>query len=261
MKFVKIDPPGTHCAYQALRDVVRRFHPTSFVDVGCGSGAYSKLLCSMGMGGIGIDFSRLAIETTSKAMRREINDGKYTAILGDVTSLDCRLPAADIGLSVMVMEHVEDDVGFVRQLSSLVRPDGCVAICVPGRKDCWNFEDETVGHLRRYDRDDLRRVLQAGGLQDIEVWSVAVPTANLLLGISTWLVRNSSETKKVGLSQRDQTETSGLREIPWKTTFPPWMRLVLNRYALYPLLLVQRLFYRTNLGVTMLGFGRVPAFV
>jgi 2-polyprenyl-3-methyl-5-hydroxy-6-metoxy-1,4-benzoquinol methylase len=259
MKFVKIDPPGTHCAYEALRDVVKRLHARSFVDVGCGRGAFSKLLCSMGMSGFGIDFSPSAIETTSKTMRKEIDDGRYAAILGDVTSLDRQVPPVDIGLSLMVMEHVEDDVGFVRKLSGLVRPGGCVAICVPGRKDCWTFEDETVGHLRRYDRDDLRRVLQAGGLQDVEVWSVAVPTANLLLGFSAWLVRNSNEAKKVGLSQREQTEASGLQEIPWKTTFPPWVRLILNRHVLYPLLLVQRLFYRTNLGLTMLGFGRVPS--
>jgi hypothetical protein len=123
-----------------------------------------------------------------------------------------------------------------------------VVICVPGRKDRWSFEDETVGHLRRYDRADLYRVLEAVGLKGIEIWSVAVPIANILFRISAWLVRNSNEAKKVGLSQREQTETSGLREIPWKTAFPPWAKLILNRYTLYPLLVLQRLFYRTGLG-------------
>ena len=161
----------------------------------------------------------------------------------------------------MVMEHVEDDVGFVRKVSKLVHPGGYVAICVPGRRDHWSFEDETVGHLRRYDRTDLQQVLEAGGLRDVQIWSVAVPTANVLFRISDWLVRHSNEAKKVGLSQREQTETSGLREIPWKTVFPSWIKLILNRYTLYPLFLIQRLFYRTGLGVTMLGFGRVQAEV
>jgi SAM-dependent methyltransferase len=257
MKFVKIDPPGTLCTYEALRDVVKQIKAKTFVDVGCGSGSYSRLLCSMSMTGVGIDFSPLAIETTAKTMSREIADGKYFTMAGDVMGLDRPAAPADMGLSIMVMEHVEDDIGFVRKLSQFVRPDGWLAICVPGRKDCWNFEDETVGHLRRYDRDDLRRVLQAGGLHDVEVWSVAVPTANVLLKIGAWLVRRSSEANKVGLSQREQTETSGVRDIPWKTTFPAWVGLLLNRYTLYPLLVTQRLFYRTNLGVTMLGFGRV----
>jgi 2-polyprenyl-3-methyl-5-hydroxy-6-metoxy-1,4-benzoquinol methylase len=240
-----------------LRDVVRQINAKSFVDVWCGGGSFSKLLCSMGMTGMGIDFSPLAIETTAKTMSKEIAEGKYAAISADVTTLDRPLQPADMGLSIMVIEHVKDDVGFVRKLSQLVRPSGWLAICVPGRKDCWTFKDETVGHLRRYDREDLHRVLRAGGLRDVEVWSVAVPIANLLLQVGAWLVRNSSEASKVGLSQRQQTETSGLRDIPWKTTFPALVGLLLNRYALYPLLVMQRLFYRTNLGVTILGFGWV----
>jgi hypothetical protein len=111
--------------------------------------------------------------------------------------------------------------------------------------------------LRRYDRRDLEQVLEAGGLRDVQIWSVAVPTANILFRISAWLVRHSKEAKKVGLSQREQTETSGLREIPWKTVFPSWIQIILNRYTLYPLFLIQRLFYGTGLGVIMLGFGRV----
>ena len=39
--------------------------------------------------------------------------------------------------------------------------------------------------------------------------------------------------------------------------FPSWVKLILNRYTLYPLFIAQRLFYHTGLGVTMLGFGRV----
>lgn len=38
-------------------------------------------------------------------------------------------------ISVMVMEHVEDDFGFVQSVEKRVRPGGHVAICVPRRKD------------------------------------------------------------------------------------------------------------------------------
>lgn len=261
MKLVKIDPPGTFCNHEALRDVMKETKARSFVDVGCGGGDISKLLCSLGMTGVGIDFSRLAIETSGRTLQEEIRAGKYTLIEGDATGLDRSVSPSDVAISFMVMEHVEDDVGFVRKVSKLVHPGGYVAICVPGRRDHWSFEDETVGHLRRYDRTDLQQVLEAGGLRDVQIWSVAVPTANVLFRISDWLVRHSNEAKKVGLSQREQTETSGLREIPWKTVFPSWIKLILNRYTLYPLFLIQRLFYRTGLGVTMLGFGRVQAEV
>ena len=103
---------------------------------------------------------------------------------------------------------------------------------VPGRRDCWSVEDETVGHLCRYDRGDLDRLLRDAGLLETAVWSIAVPIANVLFTLSVWLIARSGETSKIGQSQREQTETSGIREIPWKTTFPLWVRLLLNRTTL-----------------------------
>jgi hypothetical protein len=81
----------------------------------------------------------------------------------------------------------------------------------------------------------------------------------MLFNISLRMVkRSAAETTKVVLSQREQTETSGIRDIPWKTVFPPWVKVILNRITLYPLFVIQRLFYRTGLGVVMMGMGRVP---
>jgi hypothetical protein len=60
------------------------------------------------------------------------------------------------------------------------------------------------------------------------------------------------------LPRRAQTEASGIRDIPFKTMFPSVFRLVLNARALYPLLALQRLFYRSNLGLTLIGFGERP---
>ena len=65
------------------------------------------------------------------------------------------LPRGEMAFSCMVMEHVPDDVGFVTKLCDAVEPGGAIAVFVPGRKDHWSFEDTTVGHLRRYDREDL----------------------------------------------------------------------------------------------------------
>jgi hypothetical protein len=100
--------------------------------------------------------------------------------------------------------------------------------------------------------------LRKADLKQVSVWSVGVPTINMLFNISLRMVARSGETAKVAQSQREQTETSGIRDIPWKTVFPSWVRLILNRTTLYPLFVIQRMFYRTGLGVVMMGMGRVP---
>jgi hypothetical protein len=102
-------------------------------------------------------------------------------------------------------------------------------------------------------------VLLEAGLTDVTVWSVAVPVANLLFRLGNLTIRRSTEVTKRELSKIDQTKTSGIREIPFKTVFPAWFKMVLNRTTLYPLFVLQRRFYATNLGLTMVAFGRKPA--
>ena len=257
MKLVRIDPPGTFCSNEALRDLVKQTGAKTFVDVGCGNGTISKLLCSMGMSGTGVDFSKLSLETSAVTLKDEIAAGRYKLVEGDATKLETPLEPADLVLSYMVMEHVHDDVGFVQTLSSLTKKGGYLALCVPGRRDRWSFEDETVGHLRRYDRGDLDGVLSKGGLKNVQVWSVGVPIGNITFSASKWLVEHSKEKEKLGQSQREQTESSGVRDIPWKTVFPAPFKLLLNRVTLFPLFVIQRFFYRSKMGITMLGFGKV----
>jgi SAM-dependent methyltransferase len=257
MKFVKIDPPGTFCTQEALRDALKDRRGQTFLDVGCGGGDLSKLLCDAGLTGIGVDFSERALAIAKQTLSGYVDSGKYKLQLGDVHDLPADFTKVDIAISYMVMEHVEDDVGFIRKIAQYVKPGGNIILAVPGRRDRWSLEDETVGHIRRYDRDDLDAVLRKASLSKVSVWSVGVPVINMLFNISLWMVARSGEASKVGQSQREQTETSGIRDIPWKTVFPSWVRIILNRKTLYPLFVIQRMFYRTGLGVVMMGMGRV----
>jgi SAM-dependent methyltransferase len=246
MKFVKIDPPGTFCFHQAVDDVMKnlKFTPTktSFVEVGCGAGVLSLRLCKKGYSGMGMDFSRKAIEIANENLSTYISRNQYQLVENDVTnseSLNHLSNSFDLAFSMMVMEHVEDDIGFLKNLANLTKKGGYVMVAVPSRKDRWSIEDETVGHLRRYEREDLQQTLSTAGLEDVQVISVAVPTANFLFRISNFLVKNSDEITKVSMSMKEQTQTSGIRE--------------------YPLFLIQRLFYKSDLGLTMLAVGRKTA--
>lgn len=258
MKLTDIDPPGTWCSYAAIGDLLNRISGSTFLDIGVGGGRYSLRLCRMGYQGVGVDSSTRALEHAHNRLKEYIDRGKYETINCDVMDLAGLEHPVDFGISMMVMEHIEDDKGFLEKVSSLIKPGGYVIIGVPGRKDRWGIEDETVGHIRRYDRIDLNERLNEAGLIDVEVRSVAVPVSNLLFHIGNLLIRKSTEVDKLNLSKREQSETSGIQEIPFKTQFPRWFRFVLNEFTLYPLFVLQRLFYRTNLGLTMIGIGRKP---
>lgn len=257
MKLVKIDPPGSWCQYEAVMEMMRRASGKTFLEVGCGPGSLSSRLCKKGWQGLGIDFSATAMAQAKINLYQYIQDGRYRLIPGDIFDVDLGDEKFDVGLSMMVMEHVQNHLGFVRRIVNFIKPGGHVIVGVPGRRDRWGIEDETVGHLRRYDRGDLKDTLVSAGLTDVTVWSVAVPTANLLFHFGNFFIRNSPEIDKMRQPAREQTETSGIREIPWKTVFPSSFKLILNRTTLYPLFVLQRLFYKSNLGLTMIACGKV----
>jgi 2-polyprenyl-3-methyl-5-hydroxy-6-metoxy-1,4-benzoquinol methylase len=260
VRLIRIDPPGTHCHYAALWDLLRHTKARTFLEVGVGSGRLAALLLSRGLRGYGIDASQEAIALAQSELRHEIADGRIRLLCGDIFDTHpTTFERVDLALSMMVMEHVEDDVGFVRSITRFIRPGGQLIISVPARRDLWSIEDETVGHVRRYDRADLERTLRTAGLTDIVIHSVAVPVANMLYRLGNLMIKRSTERRKTQWDKREQTHHSGIREVPFKTVFPKWFRLILNPVVLYPFFVMQRLFYQTNLGLEIMALARVPA--
>lgn len=205
-----------------------------------------------------MDISEQAIAKAYQRLKPSIDRGVCSLVCGDISQVG-RTATFDFALSMMVVEHIKEPVSFVQSIAARVVPGGFVILGVPGRKDHWSIEDETVGHLRRYEKEELAALLSEAGLENAEVWSVGVPVANALFAVGNRLIeRSSAETKKKGLEKLQQTLMSGTREIPFKTTFPAPFRVILNRWTMLPLALFQRLFYRTRFGITILGCGRVP---
>lgn len=258
VRLVPLEPPGTHCQHQAVFDALRRVGGRTFVEVGCGDGSLCAKLCERGYRGLGIDFAETALEVARGTAVVALDEGRLELRLADVMEdgeLIQELDRFDIALSMMVMEHVEREAVFLERMTDLVKAGGHLLVGVPGRMDHWGVEDEQVGHLRRYERGELAEKLETAGLEDVVVWSVSVPVANLLYPLGNLLLRR----QRAVTSQLQQTKESGIRPIPMKTAFPSFFRVVLNPWTLYPLFLTQRLFYQTSLGLTLLGFGRKAA--
>jgi SAM-dependent methyltransferase len=250
---IELDPPGTLCQNQAVLELVRALRARTFCEVGVGTGSLSLALCRIGLRGVGIELS-----SPAAAVARQRLPGDFHLIEGDFLSMPPPDEEFDVALSMMVMEHIEDDAAFARRLASLVGPGGTVILGVPARRDRWGVEDEAAGHLRRYERGDLGRVMAAGGLHDVVIRSVSVPAANITFHLSNLLVR-SAWSRRQSLSQQERTELSGLHDVPFKTMFPVAFKLVLNPVAMYPLFVLQRAFYGTDWGLTFVASGKRPA--
>lgn len=76
-----------------------------------------------------------------------------------------------------VVEHIEDDQGFLRHLRDFLESDGMLYLTVPAHPLAWSDEDVIAGHYRRYTRRTLTEALEKAGLRIV-----------FLSGIFSWLL-------------------------------------------------------------------------
>jgi SAM-dependent methyltransferase len=88
----------------------------------------------------------------------------------------------DTIVSVNVLEHIEDDRGVVRLMSSILKPGGTVLLLVPALPALYGSLDAAFGHRRRYRRAALLGLLTDAGLAVRHVRYVNV------VGVLGWFV-------------------------------------------------------------------------
>jgi hypothetical protein len=112
-----------------------------------------------------------------------------------VTVRELLLPSEEAGehtaaVSYNVLEHIEDDIGALRTMRSLVRPGGYVIIVVPAFPFAMSPVDIATGHVRRYTRKTMRAAMDAAGLQ-IEKLHYANSLGLIGYYVSTSLLRQT----------------------------------------------------------------------
>ena len=139
-----------------LRELAHSLVPPSksalAVDVGCGTGG--------NIAGLARDYTCIGIDTSSEGIRfaeQRFPDvrficGSAPGDLGDAAN------RAALFLLTDVLEHIEDDVGFLSELLAALRPGAHLLLTVPADMSLWSEHDTAYGHFRRYNAQSLERV-------------------------------------------------------------------------------------------------------
>ena len=161
--------------YRLLIEVTTKYiRPNhEILDIGCGAGTLSFFIASLGNKIFGIDIS-------SKAIRECLNS-KNTLGLKKVNFAQMDFPNEtpknkfDAVLLTEVIEHLNDDKKAVASISKLLKKAGIMILSTPSRKaplhrlGLTRKFDLKVGHLRRYNLDELKRLLTSTGFEIIKV--------------------------------------------------------------------------------------------
>ena len=139
---------------RALRRAVSERPFRSVLDVGAGSGFFSRMLLRETAAA-----SAVCVDTGYAGDHSEMYLGKPIAFRRVAPVGD-----ADLVLLMDVLEHVDDDVGLVRQFASPARPGTRFVVSVPAFSWLWSGHDVFLEHRRRYTLASIGGVLSSAGL-------------------------------------------------------------------------------------------------
>lgn len=149
---------GRHWYYRAkaaaLRRAVAGLAPRHILDVGAGSGFFSRHLLSA----TGAQ-SALCVDIGYASERDERAAGKPVLYRRDTGPTDC-----DLALMMDVLEHVDDDRGLVRHYAAKVPAGAHFLVTVPAFRFLWSGHDVFLEHKRRYRLAEIEAVMRDAGL-------------------------------------------------------------------------------------------------
>ncbi len=130
----------------------------SVVSLGCGPAQGIEWLARVaGPGGrvVGLDGDTQLTPTGPLAS---------TFVIGSAEQVPLADASFDLVLLLDVLEHLDDDVGALREASRILRPGGTLLITVPAWPFLWGQQDEVSHHRRRYTRETLRAAFEGAQL-------------------------------------------------------------------------------------------------
>lgn len=151
-----------HWWYRGRRRVLRRVIDGlqlpaggEVLDAGCGSGRNMVELARYG------EVTGVEVSPPSVALAREREVGEVI----ECSVMD--MPFSDgqfkLATSLDVIEHLEDDVGALRELRRVVAPGGCLVVTVPAYQWLWSGHDVLNHHHRRYSVKTLLAAAREAG--------------------------------------------------------------------------------------------------
>ena len=155
--------------------------------------------------------------------RRFQSTPNVTVVQHDLTGLYDSGQRFDSAVMLNVLEHIEDDVGVLSALPTILRPGGRIVIYVPALNALYGKPDRILGHFRRYTKWRFREIAHEAGLQ-----IVALRYVNAL-AIPAWWVYAHSDTDRTyrpSLSAWDRTGVPLSRALEQRVRVPVGLNLL-----------------------------------
>ena len=141
---------------RAVRAASPRTPRAQILDYGCGTGFNLSLLATYG----DVTGADVAPEALG-----EFQKGQQFPLIDLRQPLRAHEGRFDVIVALDVIEHFDDDIAGLRDISRLLAPDGQIVLTVPAYQWLWSGEDVISQHRRRYTKRTLLAACRAAGLE------------------------------------------------------------------------------------------------
>jgi 2-polyprenyl-3-methyl-5-hydroxy-6-metoxy-1,4-benzoquinol methylase len=133
------------------------------------------------------------------------------------------LEAYDLILLMDVIEHLEDDLLFLKAALAHLKPNGLVAINVPALMGLYGKYDEVAGHKRRYDVAQIESLFQQTGVKRLSILYWGFSLLPILFARKV-VLRFVSRDRVIctGFAEQNAMVRRILRTIQWMETSMPF---------------------------------------
>jgi SAM-dependent methyltransferase len=128
------------------------------------------------------------------------NPDTTSVIVGSLPSLAER-PSFDCVLYVDVLEHIQDDRHQIEAAARLVRAGGHIVVLCPAHQWLFSAFDRSIGHLRRYDKQQLRSLMPSGWMEKKIVY---LDSIGVLLALGNVLALQQSMPSRLQIAIWDR---------------------------------------------------------
>lgn len=142
----------------------RRSGRLKVVDIGCGDLFLEEYLQAKGTEAL---YYCIDVAYSDEELERLNRKSPDIRVYNRMEMLDRQAVKADVILLLDVVEHIEKDAGFLRELyrQSFFTEDTLMLITVPAFQGLYTSHDRFLGHYRRYNYRQLTEVLKSSGLE------------------------------------------------------------------------------------------------
>lgn len=234
-------PLNAWLRWDHVQRLLPRLDVRTVLEIGAGGGAVAVRLAER------YDYLGLEPDAESFARAEARLDalGRGRILPVDTSQLDSGA-RFDLVCAFEVLEHVEDDLGALREWRRHIRDGGWLLLSMPAHQRRFSAHDRVVGHYRRYDPAPTAELLRRAGYSDPLVLTCGFP-----LGYALEVARNAiGRLHRPAASMEEQTAASG------RWLQPPDQIAWLTAAIAAPFRLLQRPFAHSGLGTGLVVLAR-----